>query len=150
MFSQYSASASEAGAVIHGMARTKSMAASVTAIYARLVDERLQVDAVVRDATGRQTAARVPDRELAALLPRSILAADGRPAPEVLDTIREIIERLVVGRRVRLWEHRNQRYLGFLSWRTVRFTGEPRSEAQRSIRRTTPEPGQSPFRAPAR
>lgn len=102
----------------------------MVAVYARLVDQRLRVDAVVRDAAGRQTSACIPDRELAALLPRSILAADGRPAQQMLDTIREIMERTVVGRRVRLWEYRNQRYLGFLSWRTVRFTDQPRSAAR--------------------
>ena len=88
---------------------------------ARLVDRRLLVRAVVRDARGEQYSARIPDRELATLLPRSILAADGDPPVALLDTIRAIVERMVVGRHVRLWEYRDQRYLAFLSWRKVRF-----------------------------
>lgn len=96
---------------------------SVVSVTARLVEERLRVDALVRDQDGRRTPARIPDRELAALLPRSILAASGHPAPELLDTIAAIMERTVLGRRVRVWEYRGQRYLAFLSWRTVRFNG---------------------------
>lgn len=98
---------------------------AVVAVTARLEDQRLRVDAVVCGADGRHMPARVPDRELAALLPRSILAADGHPAPQLLDTVRAIMERTVVGRRVRVWEYRGVRYLKFLSWRTVRFSGAP-------------------------
>lgn len=98
---------------------------SVVAVTARLVDQRLRVDAVVYGADGRRMSARVPDRELAALLPRSILAADGHPAPQLLNAIRAIVERTVVGRRVRVWEYGGERYLAFLSWRTVCFNGAP-------------------------
>ena len=91
----------------------------------QLVDQRLQVHAVVRDAQGERYSARVPDRELATLLPRSILAADGSPPAALLDTIRAIVERMVVGRHVRLWEYRDQHYLAFLSWRNVRFATPP-------------------------
>lgn len=94
---------------------------SVVAVDTRLVEQRLLVRAVVRDAHGERCSARVPDRELAALLPRSILAANGNPPAALLDTIRAIVERTVVGRHVRLWEYRDQRYLAFLSWRSVRF-----------------------------
>ncbi len=94
---------------------------SVVAVDAQLVDQRLLIHAVVRDAQGERYSARVPDRELATLLPRSILAADGNPPAALLDTIRAIVERMVVGRHVRLWEYRDQRYLAFLSWRGVRF-----------------------------
>jgi hypothetical protein len=95
---------------------------AVVAVDTQLVDQRLRVDAMVRDAQGKRCVARVPDRELATLLPRSILAADGSPPAALLDTIRAIVERMVVGRHVRLWEYRDQRYLAFLSWRSVRFT----------------------------
>ena len=98
---------------------------SVVAVTARLVDQRLQVEAVVCAEDGRRMPARVPDRELAALLPRSILAANGHPAPQLLDAIRAIVERTVVGRRVTVWEYRGERYLAFLSWRTVRFSAAP-------------------------
>lgn len=95
--------------------------ASVEAVTMRLVDRRLRVEAVVRGDGGARTAARVPDRELAALLPRSILAAGGDPAPQLLETIAAILKRTVVGRRVRVWEYGGQRYLAFLSWSSVRF-----------------------------
>ncbi|MDE0229826.1 MAG: hypothetical protein OXJ62_13320 [Spirochaetaceae bacterium] len=96
-------------------------AASVVAVTPRLVNRRLHVEAVVRGAGGLRTAARVPDRELAALLPRSILAAGGDPAPQLLETIAAILKRTVVGRRVKVWEYGDQRYLAFLSWSSVRF-----------------------------
>ena len=102
---------------------TKPLA--VVAVDTQLVDQRLRVDAVVRDARGKRYSARVPDRELATLLPRSILAADGSPPEAVLDTIHAIVERMVVGRHVRLWDYRDQRYLAFLSWRSVRFATPP-------------------------
>lgn len=99
---------------------TKPLA--VVAVDTRLVEQRLRVEAVVRGADGKRCSVRVPDRELAALLPRSILAAEGSPPAALLDTIRAIVGRLLMGRRVRVWEYRDQRYLSFLSWRNVRFS----------------------------
>lgn len=96
--------------------------ASVVAVTAGLENRRLLVVTVVRDEHGRRFAARIPDRELAALLPRSILAADRHPKPELLATIAAILKRTVLGRRVRVWEFRGERYLAFLSWRCVRFS----------------------------
>lgn len=104
---------------------TETKPLAVVAVDTRLVDRRLRVNAVVRDAQGRRYLARVPDRELATLLPRSILAADRNPPEEVLETIRAIVERLLTGRHVRLREHRDQHYLSFLSWREVRFAAPP-------------------------
>ena len=108
---------------------------SVVAVDAHLVDQRLLVRAVVRDAQGERYSALVPDRELATLLPRSILAADGNPPAALLDTIRAIVERMVVGRHVRLWEYRDQHYLSFLSWRSVRFEAgyTPNDSMSRSV-----------------
>jgi len=106
---------------------------SVVAVDTRLVDQRLLVRATVRDAQGERYSARLPDRELATLLPRSILVGDGSPPAALLDTIRAIVERMVIGRHVRLWEYRDQRYLAFLSWRNVRFDA-----ALSPIPRTTP------------
>ena len=109
-----------------GMAKSTRGAPAVVAVCAQLVDERLQVDAVVRDPEGREYPVRIPDRELATMLPRSILAADGCAPATLLATIKAIVERMVVGRQVRLWEYRGHRYLGFFSWRPVRFsTGTP-------------------------
>ncbi len=118
----------------NGTAPVASMA-SVVAVTARLVDGRLQVEAVVRDAGGRRTAVWVPDRELAALLPRSILAANGNPAPQLLETIAAILQRTVVGRRVTVWEHGGRRYLAFLSWSSVRFRVEPANGTAAGVHR---------------
>ena len=104
----------------------------MVAVDTQLVDQRLLVRAVVRDAHGERYSARLPDRELATLLPRSILAADGSAPAALLDTIRAIVERMVVGRHVRLWEYRHQRYLAFLSWRSIRF--EAAARRQNSVR----------------
>ena len=98
--------------------------ASVVSVTAGLEDRRLQVVTMVRDEHGRHVVARIPDRELAALLPRSILVANGHAKPELLATIGTILNRTVLGRRVRVWESRGQRYLAFLSWRCVRFSDE--------------------------
>jgi hypothetical protein len=103
--------------------------ASVVAVTAELEDRRLRVVTKVRDEHGRHVVARIPDRELAALLPRSILVANGHPKPELLATIAAILNRTVLGRRVRVWETRGQRYLAFLSWRGVRFS-EPRPSSR--------------------
>ena len=111
---------------------------AVVAITAQVVDRRLRVDALVRDEHGRRMPVRIPDRELATLLPRSILAADGHPAPQLLDAIHAIMERTVVGRRVRVWEYHGQRYLAFLSWRTVRFRVEQATGGSRPWSRTRP------------
>ena len=117
----------------NGTAPVASMA-SVVAVTARLVDRRLRVEAVVRGAGGRRTAVRVPDRELAALLPRSILAAGGDPAPQLLETIAAILQRTVIGRRVTVWEDGGRRYLAFLSWSSVRFRVEQANRAGRAAR----------------
>ena len=104
--------------------------ASVVAVTAELKNRRLQVVTVVRDDTGRCLAARIPDRELAALLPRSILAANRHPKPELLATIAAILKRTVLGRRVRVRQLRGERYLAFLSWNCVRFSeSRPSSRA---------------------
>ena len=69
----------------------------------------------------------IPDRELSALLPRSILAPQPTAArAEVADTVAGILRRTVLGRRVRTWEYEAIRYLGFLSWRAVRLAAPDR------------------------
>ena len=98
-----------------------TVTAKVLAVHARVEDQWLRVEATVRDAQGKEWSALVPDRELATILPRSILAADATAPVTLLDTIVGILERVVVGRHVRLWQYRQRYYLRFLSWRSVRF-----------------------------
>lgn len=131
-------------AVVAGMA-TATKPLAVVAVDTRLVEQRLRVDAVVRGANGERRSVRVPDRELAALLPRSILASGGSPPEALLDTIRVIVGRLLVGRRVRVWEYRDQHYLSFLSWRNVRFSAaRPAPPAPTRPPRSAAAPGYTP------
>jgi hypothetical protein len=84
---------------------------------------RLRIRLAVVGADGRRISAFLPDRELSALLPRSILLASLREVPrELIDTIDPMLRHLVGGRTVRLWRYQERWYASFLPWRSVRFT----------------------------
>ena len=90
-----------------------------------LEGERLKARLRVATADGQTLEAYLPDRELAALLPRSILVGSERRAPpELLSTIEPMLGRLALGRQVRVWSYRERSYASFLPWRAVRFTTE--------------------------
>jgi hypothetical protein len=84
---------------------------------------RLRVRVTVQTARAGNCQARLPDRELAALVPRSLLVFDTAEAPlSLLGIISSLLKRTTVGRRVRL--HRGEDgglLVAFLSWRSVRF-----------------------------
>ena len=87
-----------------------------------LEGERLKACLRVATESGERLEAYLPDRELAALLPRSILVGAGRHAPpELLSTIAPMLGRLALGRQVRVWSYRERSYASFLPWRAVRF-----------------------------
>ena len=87
-----------------------------------LEGERLKARLRVAAKSGESLEAYLPDRELAALLPRSILAGTARQVPpELLSTIEPMLARLVLGRQVRVWHYRERGYASFLPWRAVRF-----------------------------
>jgi hypothetical protein len=87
-----------------------------------LEGERLKACLRVTAESGESLEAWLPDRELAALLPRSILAGTSRQVPpELLSTIEPMLTRLVLGRQVRVWRYRDRGYASFLPWRGVRF-----------------------------
>ncbi len=91
-------------------------------IRPKVNEERLKVVAKVRIEGGKKINAYLPDRELAALLPRSILVGGGREAPsELLSTLLPILKRASSGRPVRLWAFKDRYYFSFLSWRNVKF-----------------------------
>lgn len=91
-----------------------------------LEGERLKARLRVATADGQTLEAYLPDRELAALLPRSILVGSERRAPpELLSTIEPMLVRLAMGRQVRVWSYRERSYASFLPWRPVRFAAEP-------------------------
>jgi len=109
----------------------KATQAVVQNVRAELEQGRLVVRLCLYPGQTPGGTAYLPDRELSALLPRSLLVGPLRAAPpELLSTIRPILERLMQGRTVRLWDYRERRYASFLSWRAVRVApptdpGEP-------------------------
>ena len=88
-----------------------------------ILDSRLRVRLTVCRDDGQQHFAFLPDRELSTLLPRSILLASVREVSrQLLDTIDPILQHLLKGRVVRLWQFEEHWYASFLSWRSVRFS----------------------------
>ncbi|MBN1836384.1 MAG: hypothetical protein JW820_11075 [Spirochaetales bacterium] len=84
---------------------------------------KVRVSVLVEGEGPRQ--AYLPEREVAALLPRCLLAGSpGGAPPELLDTLEPILARLVGGRTVRLWSWQERSYASFLPWRSVRFAQE--------------------------
>jgi hypothetical protein len=83
---------------------------------------RLKARLRVAMEAGDRLEAYLPERELAALLPRSILVGNARQAPpELLATIEPMLVRLALGRHVRVGSYRERSYASFLPWRAVRF-----------------------------
>jgi hypothetical protein len=64
----------------------------------------------------------LPERELAALVPRSLLLFTAKEAPvAMLEIIGSILRRMTLGRIVRLHRHGDEWRVTFLSWSPVRF-----------------------------
>ena len=102
----------------------------VVAVRLDVAGEALQVLFVVRTQDG-EVEALLPDRETAALLPRTVLAGDSKTVNHgLIDTLAPIAGRMSRGRTVRLWSFRDRWYCAFESWRGVRFVrGDPRMPA---------------------
>jgi hypothetical protein len=97
----------------------------IKTIQAFLDKDKLRVAAQVDTGIGETLKAHLPDRELSALLPRSILTGKTKDVPrELLSTIDPVIRRLASGRNVRLWQYEQQYYFSFLSWKNVRFLSD--------------------------
>ena len=87
-----------------------------------LSGQRLRVVARVRTEECGPVDAYLPDREVAAFLPRSLLVGESRAVPrDLLGTIAPILRRFVAGRQVRLWQYESATYFSFPSWRSVKF-----------------------------
>jgi hypothetical protein len=94
----------------------------IDAVQPLIQDSRLRVRLTVSLGDGQQYYVFLPDRELSTLLPRSILLASLREVPrKLLDTIDPILQHLLRGRVVRLWQFEEYWYCSFLPWRSVRF-----------------------------
>jgi hypothetical protein len=94
----------------------------IEAVKPLIQGSRLKVRLKVCEADGQERWVFLPDRELSALLPRSILLSSLREVPrELLDTIDPMLNKLIRGRVVRLWQYEERGYASFLPWRSVRF-----------------------------
>ena len=93
----------------------------VVDVRATVTGERMRVGARVSTKDGMIDAL-LPDREVAAFLPRSLLLAGKGSAPRsLLASLTPILRRFAVGRDVRVWSYEEARYFSFPSWRSVRF-----------------------------
>jgi hypothetical protein len=84
-------------------------------------ENRLRVYAHIDGESFGDVKAELPQREVSTLLPRDVLLGEEQVIrPEVLEVIRETLEKLLTGRHVRVWEYDDRRYFGFPSWRSVK------------------------------
>jgi hypothetical protein len=98
-----------------------------------LVTDRLKVVATIKSDSGEIMQAHMPEREISALLPRSILLGTGTRAPlSLLDTVEPILSRMSEGRQVRVWQYKDRWFFSFLPWRNVRFLADTVDEAATS------------------
>ena len=114
----------------------------VVDVRAAVVGDRLKVGARVNTPDEGVVDALLPDREVAAFLPRSLLlGARGEAPRSLLASLTPILRRFTVGREVRIWSHRAERYFAFPSWRSVRFRADDAQESPGSG--AAPGPGGS-------
>ena len=98
---------------------------TVTRARPLLNGERLRVAVEVRSDAGDVREVSLPDREVAAILPRSILLGGSCRAPvSMLVTLEPIVARMTEGRVVRMWQYADRWYCSFLPWRSVRFVSD--------------------------
>ncbi len=103
----------------------KGLSGTAVRVQPLLQGERLKVVVTLKTDEGEAMEAQMPDREVAALLPRSILLGAGARAPvSLLGTVQPILARLTEGRRVRVWQYKERWFLSFVGWRGVRFVEE--------------------------
>lgn len=104
------------------------MEGKIIAIRPELVGKSLNVLVDIVSEEGNTVCAVLPGREKATLLPRSLLVGDGMEADSsLLSEIQEMLSKLTVGRRVRMWEYRDTMYCGFLSWSDISFQTQEES-----------------------
>jgi hypothetical protein len=88
-------------------------------------NSHLKIIAKVKVRDNNIINAYLPDREVAAILPRKILIGEDKKVPATfLKTISPIVSKVSCGRQVRLWEYNGLYYFSFLSWRNVIFVSK--------------------------
>ena len=101
---------------------TKGTKGTVTTVHPELHQQRLKVVATIRTDSGETVDAHMPDREVSAILPRSVLLGSARSAPvSLLGTLAPILERMTEGRLVRVWQYKERWFFSFQQWKGVRF-----------------------------
>jgi hypothetical protein len=101
---------------------TKGVKGTVIEVRPELQGNRLKVVASVKTETGEVMQAHMPDREMSAILPRSVLLGTGTKAPlSLLDSLKPILARMTEGRQVRVWLFKERWFFSFQAWRGVRF-----------------------------
>jgi hypothetical protein len=95
---------------------------TVVSVSPQLREQRLKVVAAVRTDSGEVIQAYMPDREISAILPRSVLVGESRVAPvSLMETVGPILARMTEGRTVRVWQYKERRFFSFQQWKGVRF-----------------------------
>ena len=98
---------------------------TVTTARPLLNGEHLRVVVEVRTGSDEVREVSLPDREVAAILPRSILLGGSCRAPvSMLGTLEPIVARMTEGRTVRMWQYGDRWFCSFLPWKSVRFVPE--------------------------
>ncbi len=97
---------------------------NITGVVLDASDGKLRVHVQIVDSDGQTGTAELPQRELSTLLPRTILLGDEKKVDQqLLSIINSTLIKLITGRAVRIWEYKEKRYCGFLSWGNI--TCEP-------------------------
>jgi hypothetical protein len=101
------------------------MRGRIITIHPHIDEQKLKVKATLHTDQVGPLQAFMPDRELSALVPRTILLAGKKQAPpQLISTIEAMLKRMAVGRSVRIWKYGDYFYFSFISWREVRFGEE--------------------------
>lgn len=104
------------------MKRTRG---TILDVRPELRGDRLRVVARIHTDEGPVIEAGMPDREVSAILPRSILVGAACSAPRgLLATIQPILARMSEGRAVRVWDYKEAKYFSFQPWKGVRFVDD--------------------------
>lgn len=90
----------------------------IQSITTRIEEEKLKVVVITEDSEGECAEAYLPARETAALLPREILKGRREESGgSLFSLMNELLEKLTLGREVRVWEYGDRLYCSFPRWR---------------------------------
>ena len=109
----------------------KGMKGTVTCVRSEIQGDHLRVVASVTPESGEPLEAQMPDREVSAILPRSVLVGSSPTAPlSLLETLQPILVRMTEGRQVRVWQYKERWFFSFTAWKGVRFVPDAPAAAE--------------------